>query len=329
MRDVARHVGVSQTLVSLVLRNRPGPSEQSRARILQAAAELGYHPDIAAQVLRSNRSRRLGVLFSMQQPYEVDLVQALYPAADRHGYSIVLGAMVPGRDERATIEDLIGARCEAVILIAPSSQRRQLSDLASRLPVIGIGRCLRGTTVDVVRSAGIRGAQLAVDHLAGLGHREIVHIDGGSAPGAADRRRGYHAAMTRHGLGEHTRVLPGAFTEEAGAAAARELLQGGHLPTAVFAANDRCAEGLIYTLVRAGIDLPERISVVGYDDSRTARRSYLDLTTIRQDATEMADLAVEAVAERLERGRTDPREIVIEPSLVIRSSTRDLLPPSH
>src|ERR1700749_1508477 len=92
MRDVAARVGVSQTLVSLVFRNAPGASAETRERVMAAAAELGYRPDTAAQVLRSNRSRHIGVLFTLRQPFAVDLVEALYPAAERHGYRVVLGA---------------------------------------------------------------------------------------------------------------------------------------------------------------------------------------------------------------------------------------------
>jgi DNA-binding LacI/PurR family transcriptional regulator len=115
--------------------------------------------------------------------------------------------------------------------------------------------------------------------------------------------------------------LDGDLTEESGASAARALLGEDRLPTAVFAANDRCAHGLLGTLVRAGVAVPEQVSVVGYDDSRIARLSYLDLTSIRQDVAEMAELAVRTVVERLDGGRTASRDLVLEPTLVVRGST--------
>ena len=165
-----------------------------------------------------------------------------------------------------------------------------------------------------------RGARLAVDHLVALGHREIVHVDGGTQPGAADRRRGYRTAMRRHGLAELVRVLPVTTPRRPGPWRPARCW-GNRLPTAVFAANDRCAHGLLFTLVRAGVAVPERVSVVGYDDSRVARLSFLDLTSIRQDAAETAGRAVRAVAERLEGGRTTPSDIVLEPTVVVRGST--------
>jgi DNA-binding LacI/PurR family transcriptional regulator len=321
MRDVAARVGVSQTLVSLVLRNAPGASAETRQRVMRAAAELGYRPDTAAQVLRRNRSRHIGVLFTLRQPFDVNLVEALYPAAERHGYRVVLGAIGAGRDDRQAVEELLSYRSEALILDGTSIQAAELARVAGELPIVDIGRRSAAGTVDAVRVADERGARLAVDHLVGLGHRGIVHIDGGDQPAAAERRRGYQRAMRRHGLPPQMRVLPGDYTEESGAAAARLLLGEEPLPTAVFAANDRCAHGVLDTFSRAGLDVPGDISVAGYDDSDVARLSFVNLTTVRQDAAAMAEQAVQAVIERLDQGRTEARDIVLDPSLVLRTTT--------
>jgi DNA-binding LacI/PurR family transcriptional regulator len=116
-----------------------------------------------------------------------------------------------------------------------------------------------------------------------------VHIDGGDLPASAQRRRGYRQAMQRHGLGGEIRILPGDYTEESGATAARHILSEEPPPTGIFAANDRCAHGVLDTLTRARIDVPGDISVAGYDDSEIARLSFIDLTTVRQDAALMAE----------------------------------------
>ena len=321
MRDVAARVGVSQALVSLVFRNAPGASPATRDRVLRAAAELGYRPNAAAQVLRRTRSRHVGVLFHLRQPFDIDLVEALYPAAERHGYHVVLGALGADRDERRAVEELLANRCEAMILLGPATGAAQLAMAAERMPVVDIARRSAGDGVDVVRVADERGARLAVDHLVALGHRSIAHVDGGKLPGSVHRRRGYERSMRRHGLGPEIRVLPGDHSEESGAVAVRSLIASGRLPTAIFASNDRCAHGVLGTLVRAGLAVPGDVSVVGFDDSGVARLSFIDLTTVRQDVARMAEAAVEAVVERLDRGRVDAREIVLEPSLVVRATT--------
>jgi DNA-binding LacI/PurR family transcriptional regulator len=104
--------------------------------------------------------------------------------------------------------------------------------------------------------------------------------------------------MHAHGLGQYARVLPGDYTELSGSAAARTLLDGGALPTAVVAGNDQCAVGVLDELRRSGIDVPGQVSIVGYDDSRLARLAHGDLTTVRQDAEQLVRLAVAAVVER-------------------------------
>jgi len=319
MGDVAAHIGVSRQLVSLVLRNAPGPSAETRERVLQAAAELGYHRDTAAQTLRRGRSRHLGVLFSMRQPHDVAVVEGIYPVAERLGYDIALGAASP-RDEQRAIDDLLGYRVEALILIGPYLEGSALRHLAGQLPIVEVGRRVGLGGVDSVRTADDVGIGLAVDHLVEIGHRSIVHVDGGDMPGAEDRRRGYRAAMHRHQLDDHIEVLAGDYTEESGARAARSLLEAG-LPTAVLAGNDRCAHGLLTTFSREGVRIPDDISVVGYDDSPIASMSFMDLTTVRQDAAQLGELAVEAATHRLDGQRTEDLDAVLEPELVVRSST--------
>jgi DNA-binding LacI/PurR family transcriptional regulator len=128
--------------------------------------------------------------------------------------------------------------------------------------------------------------------------------------------------MQRHGLHHEVRILPGDYTEESGATAGRRILQEERLPTAIFAANDRCAHGVLDTLTRARVDVPGRVSVVGYDDSEIARLSFINLTTVRQDATQMAEHAVQAIIERLDHGRIEAKEIVLDPALVVRGTTQ-------
>ncbi|MFI6578540.1 LacI family DNA-binding transcriptional regulator [Nocardiopsis sp. NPDC050513] len=321
MSDVAARVGVSQALVSLVFRGQPGASPRTRERVFKAAEELGYRPDTAARLLRRTRSRQLGVLFTMRQPHDVDIVEALYPAAERRGYDIVLSAMAATRDERQAAEALLGLRSEAVIVIGTESDPRHLTAVAGRTPVVEINPRTRAAGVDVVRTADGKGVRQAVDHLTRLGHRAIAHVDGGTMPGARERRNGYRTAMRRHGLAAHIQVHPGDYTEESGARAARDLLADDELPTAVIAGNDRCAHGLLTAFLRAGVRVPEDVSIVGYDDSQLARLSFIDLTSVRQNADEVAELAVQAAVERLDGGRTADRDIVLEPALVVRGST--------
>lgn len=322
MQAVADRVGVSRTLVSLVLRGAPGASVETRTRVLAAAEELGYHPDTAAQVLRANRSRHLGVVFDLGHTFEADLVESLYPAAQEHGYRIVLSAMTPSRDPRHVVDELRGFRAEALVLVGGYLPEVEVARLmADGLPVVSCGRPSRDGAGHVVHSADGRGVARAVDHLAGLGHRAIAHVDGGRRVGATERRRGYRRAMRRHGLARQLSVVPGDYTEEAGARAAADLLGRGELPTAVVAGNDDCALGMLDSFLRAGVRVPEDVSLVGYDDSRAARLPFVNLTTVRQDPRRLAEAALAAVAGHLDSGRTTPTRTTLEPELVVRATT--------
>jgi DNA-binding LacI/PurR family transcriptional regulator len=323
LADVATRAGVSTALASIVIRGAPGAGSESRQRVLQAADELGYRPDTRARLLRSSRSRLLGVVFGVQHAFHGDLVSGLYQAADRIGYELALSAVTPARDEPRAVRSLLQDRCEALVLLGPQAPTSDLAGLTARLPVVVVARSVRHRAIDVVRTADDEGLHQAVDHLVAIGHRRIAHIDGGRAPGAADRRRGYRQAMRRHSLDAEARILPGGLTEDDGAAAARALLDlpARRRPTAVAVFNDRCATGVLDVLHRAGLTVPGDISVIGYDDSRLARLSHVNLTTIAQDAEQMTTLAVTRAIDRLNGTPVDHRELVIPPRLVIRGTT--------
>jgi DNA-binding LacI/PurR family transcriptional regulator len=319
LSDVAARAGVSVALVSIVLRDAPGAAPATRERVLTAAREIGYEPDRRARLLRSGRSRLLGVVFGVEHAFHGDLVTGLYEAADRHGYELTLSGVTPHRDERRAVQSLLQDRCEALILLGPQAPTAELDTLALRLPVVVLARSVRRADVDTVRTADAAGMAQAVTHLAGLGHRRIAHIDGADAPGAADRRRGYRTAMRRHGLAAEEQIVTGGLTEEDGARAARDLLDDP--PTAVAVFNDRCAIGVLDALHRAGKAVPDDVSVTGYDDSRLARLDHIGLTTIAQDTTTMTELTVTRAAARITGEPILPRETAVPPHLVIRSTT--------
>ncbi len=320
LEDVAAEAGVSTASVSLVLRDVPGPSAQTRERVLAAAERLGYRADRTASLLARRRTRLLGVPVLLRDAFRAELAEEIQLAADARGYAVALSAITPVTDEVRVVETLLDMRCEAVLLLAPELPQTQLEMLGARAPVVVVARHVAPDGFDVVRVADEAGVAEAVDHLVGLGHRRIVHVDGGAAAMAADRRAGFLAAMRHHGLAGG-RVLPGGGVEAAGAAAAWALLAEPELPTAVITANDRCAIGLLDVFVRAGVRVPQDVSVVGYDDGELARLAHVDLTTVSQEAAEQAGRAVAAAVERLDGDRTDPVEVVLTPRLVVRGTT--------
>lgn len=321
MDDVAERAGVSRTLVSFIMRGKPGAGEETRRRVLGIADELGYRPDSAARLLAQGRSRTLGVLLDVQQPFQAELVTRIYPIAKAAGYEVLLSARAPGRDEHEAIESMLSHRCEGLILLGPDADQDYLEELENRAVVVVVGKPMPHSVFDSVRSADVSGIDQSVRHLVALGHRRIVHISGGQAPGADIRQQSYVESMRQHGLAQFVRVIPGEHNEASGVSAGQQMLGEGVLPTAVLAGNDRCALGLMDSLDRAGVDVPRDVSVVGYDDSEIAHLSRIDLTTVRQDVNGLAGNAVAFAVKRLDDGNAGAAQVVVEPSLVVRGST--------
>lgn len=321
MADVAERAGVSRTLVSLIFSDKPGASEETRARVKRAAAELDYRPDRAARLLARGRSRTLGLLTDVKQTFQAEMVGTVYDAAESAGYDVLLSANGPTRDERKAIEALLAHRCEGLILFNPESAADYLRTVSERAALTIVGREGTGAGVNTVRSADGIGIRQSVDHLVSLGHRRIVHVDGGNHAVSIDRRDAYVAEMRRHGLGEYVRILAGAHDEAAGVSAASLLLDDASLPTAVMAGNDRSALGVMDVFTKAGVSIPGDVSIVGYDDSPLSRLSRIDLTTVRQDSAELARKALEFTVATLEDEEFTVGSSVIEPGLIVRGTT--------
>lgn len=354
MQDVADRVGLSRQLVSIVLRGAPGASEASTERILAAARELGYHPNDSARMLRRRRSGQIGVLFTMRQPFEVDLVDALYHHAEARGYSLTLSSMGPARTRDTALAELMRQPLEALIVLDTGTDAELLDTLPPGIPALLLGGPTSAQPHDLVRIENETGIALAINHLIALGHERIVYLGPASSANAAERLSGYRDVMRTHGLA--SRVISSDFTETGGHRAAIELLPeldaelgvrvdaeaepgiglGAGVdaelgsasaatpvrsPTALICANDHCAIGALQTLVRAGIRVPEDMSVIGFDDSSAAALPFVRLTSVRPDPDQMAKLAIDQIHTRLENPTARPSSAAITPTLTVRGST--------
>ena len=322
MEDVARAAGVSRALVSLVMRERPNVSEERRRRVLDAAAKLGYRPNAMARSLASRRTKTVGVILDdLRNPFFAEIAGGVEELASELGYQLLLAAGGrQARRERVALSALLEHRVSGIILVSPRMSAGDITAAASEAPLVMVGRAVRGIDADTVLINEAHGTGLVLDHLIGLGHEAIAHVDGGTGAGGPQRRSAYLRGMRAHRLGRHALVVPGDFTEEAGVAAAGELLRRPELPTAIFAANDMVAAGLLGGLDRAGVDVPRDVSIVGYDNILIAHLAHVSLTTVDQPRTEMGRLALELLLDRIDNRRANEVRL-IEPTLVIRSTT--------
>ncbi|HEX6232122.1 MAG TPA: LacI family DNA-binding transcriptional regulator [Jiangellaceae bacterium] len=324
MEDVAREASVSRALVSLVFRNSPKVADDTRSRVIAAAERLGYRPNANARRLASRTTDTVGVLLrDLHNPFFADIVDGIETAADRKNVQVLISHGRRGADEVSAVESLLELRPIGLVLLSPSLPTRAMAAQVGTLPTVIVGREVRQRGFDIVVDDDVRGAELAVRYLHKLGHRRILHVTGGPGEaGAAQRIRGYERAM--RALGATPRVLPARFSEEAGFAAAEVIAGMDEMPTAVFAANDLIAVGLLSGFDQLGIRVPDDVSLLGYDNTSLARTRHIDLTTIDQPRRAMGELAIETLLERLYRDRQRSTIHRMMPTLVIRSTTRPI-----
>ena len=319
--DVAKKARVSRALVSLVMRGEPNVSETRRRRVLRAAEELGYRPNAYARSLASKRLHTIGVLImDVTNPYFGGVYSSLANAAEEAGFDLLVAPGTRSAEkESALVRTLLEHRVAGLALLSPLMPTKELRILTRSWPTVLIGRDASLSNVDVVTADEHQSARLVLDHLIGLGHRDIVHVTGGSNRSAKDRARAYRAVMAELGL--EPCQIDAAFSHEAGQEAAREILELSPLPTAVIAANDLIAVGAMGVFESRGLRVPDDISVVGYDDSQIARLDLVQLTSICQGVDHYGSAAIELLVNRIDdpdRPRVVER---IETTLVERRTT--------
>jgi DNA-binding LacI/PurR family transcriptional regulator len=317
MGDIAAHVGVSRQLVSMILRNRPGPSEESRERVLKAAAELGYRVNESARLLRRKKTGLIGAFYSMRHPFESFVVERMLEIAPQRDYRLVLGPVTDWRSTDEAIGELLQQRVEAVVGFVTPGWEEVVVETRTMVPIVLMGGPTPG--VDNVHINDIEGMRAAVDHLVGLGHSRIAHLRGGTDAAGETRARAYDTAMRERGLTPE--VLSEGWTEEDGVRAARMLLASSSRPTAVICASDIIASGLLAELARGGASVPGTLSVIGWDDSYVASLSYHSLTSVRQEVALTAEAGLELAVRRLTEPDADYREIRTPATLIVRAST--------
>jgi DNA-binding LacI/PurR family transcriptional regulator len=321
MDDVARRAGVSRALVSLALRGSTKVSASSRDAVRRAADELGYRPNLIARNLASKRTRTFGLLINdLHNPYFPGVADGIKRAAEARGYRLLLNsAFLNDDDETRAIETFMDYQLDGVILTGARVAATVIERAARSIPIVVVSRPMDSDAVDTINNDDFLGAQLVVEHLIGLGHRHICHIDGGRGAGAALRRAGYEATVRHAGL--TPQVFSAAFTEASGALAAQQALAGEQAFTAVFAGNDLSALGALDALEGAGLVVPDDVSLVGYDNTSVGALRHIGLTSVDQHREQLGELAIDALVERVEQGRTQALHRVIPPSLVVRSTT--------
>jgi LacI family transcriptional regulator len=323
---VAHKAGVSPSTVSRILNGTANVSDEKRAMVEQMIEELGFKPDPVARSLAGGRTMSVGVLTQfIDSPYYGEALRGIEDELHRVHYSpLFVSGHWNEAEETKRLILLQERKVDGLIVLTGRLSDETLLRVAEKLPVVVTGRRLSADNVFSIDYDNEEGARLAVHHLQAMGHRQIAFISGPlDHPDAEERLRGFEQAMRAIEPGfKPELVVQGDFQESGGFRAMNTLLQTRQPFTAVIAANDQMAYGARLALHRAGLRVPEDVSLVGFDDLPHSAFTLPPLTSVRQSVYEVGQTAVRALLDMLAK-RTPP-STVIPAELVVRESTRML-----
>lgn len=335
MTDVARRAGVSQKTVSRVVNGEPHVTDAIRARVQAAIDEMGFRPNAAARALVTRRNQRIGMVTTRTSLYgPASILEGVDSALRGSGYYLSV-ARTQGdgvADLQAAVDELVTQDIAGLVLSEPIDLGHPDLRIPHGLPVLSFDSPTSGSPAPGSRDTHARpdelvmgadetaGARSATEHLLALGHRTVHHV-GGRAGWAATARRvcGWRGALADAGI-EAPPVVHGDWSPRSGYEATADLLRRRGV-TAIFTANDHMAIGAIRAVERAGLRVPDDVSIVGFDDAPEAEFLSTPLTTVRQDFAEVTRLAVHRLVRAIE-GRPPAERLRLVPAqLVVREST--------
>jgi LacI family transcriptional regulator, galactose operon repressor len=336
IQDVAARAGVSAMTVSRVINQPARVAPVTRQRVEQAIRELGFVPNALARQLLRGRTHTLALLVSdIGNPFFTQIARGVEDVAQRNGYTVIFGNSDESVEkERQYLHALLGRRIDGLLIAPAGNGSRPMLDLLVQrgTPFVLLDRAIDGVPADVVIGDNIGGARKLTEHLIGLGHRRIALVNGDPAvPTARDRRRGYLETLRDHGIAPQPElIIDGVYRRDSGTYAARQLLAlpDDRRPTAIFAANNFLAVGVIEALRAAQVRIPRDIAVACFDDIEIAAALDPFLTVMAQPARTFGTIGAQFLLERLEpsslgvgpRATPAPRRVVLPPELIVRVS---------
>ena len=327
MKDVARLAGVSTSTVSHVINNNRFVSEGVREKVEQAIRSLNYAPSALARSLKINQTHTIGMLLTTSSnPFYAEVVRGVEDSCYQRGYSLIL-CNTAGDEERMnrSLETLMQRRVDGLLMMCTESHLPS-ADILNRypsIPTVMMDWAPFEGRGDIIQDNALLGGELATQHLIDSGYTRIACIAGPQDKTTARMRlEGFHNAMAKSGL----EVLPGYvvngdFEFQGGYNGMIELLALETVPQAVFTSNDAMAVGVYHALYQAGLQIPQDVAVMGYDDIELARYLSPPLSTIHQPKDELGELAIDTLIHRLRDPDASQQTLVLTPELVARGST--------
>jgi DNA-binding LacI/PurR family transcriptional regulator len=326
IRTVARLANVSIATVSRTINRVSTVNPKMAKRVWEAIEKLDYFPNTQARALVSGRSRLLGLIVSeITNPFFPELIQGFEDIAVEHGYEILISSTNYDPARMALcIRRMLERRAEGVAVMTFGVEKPLLEQLAERkVPLVFVDVGPERPGISLLRVDYHHGIRQGVQHLAALGHRDIAFVSGPNRLHSAQSRSvAFSKSLAECAIvADPAWIVEGDHTMEGGIDAMDRLLKSKHLPTAVMCSNDMTAIGVLHRLYRAGLRVPDDLSVIGFDDIHIAQVTIPPLTTIQMSCFELARAAVTALRAHVEEGGDPKRTYKINTNLVVREST--------
>ena len=326
LQDVANHAGVSRATASLVVRDSPLVTDETRERVLASMQVLGYVYNRAAASLRSRRSHAIGlVVTDITNPFFAQMTIGSETALEEADYAVLLG----NTSERLTKQDRLLAAMQGYavdgILLAPAmgTTIETIERLRTwRLPFVLVVRYLFDVDANYVGADNVAGAAMAAEHLVSNGHHRIAFVGGPAGSSArSDRAQGLRSVLQRHGIpADESLFVTSPVTRDGGRQAILDLLSSTNPPTAALCYNDIVAFGVLLGLQATGRQPGRDFDVIGFDDIEEAALWQPALTTVAIDPERIGAEAAQLLLERIESPDAPPRRVILPPRLVVRET---------
>lgn len=325
IRDVARHAEVSIATVSRVLNAPDKVRELKRRRVEEAIKALDFRPNQMARGLLNKETGGIGVILPyVGGEFFSEFLTSIDKAAQENGFFLMISTSHRNTEAMELVLQNMRSRVDGIMIMASDGTPQMLQSLdAGPGPVIFVNTDGAGQGLETINFDNYMGACLATEHLIALGHTRIAMLKGPEASfDATERLRGYRDTLKKHRLLTDPELeLPGDFTPEAGNTAAQQLLRIENRPTAIFGANDQSTIVLMSVLRSHGIQIPEQMSVVGFDDIPAAQYAAPPLTSIRVPVGAIGKMAINRLIQAIRKKAGEPETHVLPVELIVRAST--------
>ena len=331
LQNIADHLGLSVATVSRALADVPTVAAKTRARVLAAAAAMGYYPNVMARRLQKQRTDTIGFVIPtfglrFSDPFFSELLAGVGNAAAKHEMDLLVSTCAPGPEELAVYERIVKqCRVDGMLVVRTRVQDQRIAYLVEHnFPFVAFGRTEQALDFPYIDVDGYAGLRALTQHLIDLGHHVIAYV---SAPlelmFAKYRLQGYQDVLkANHLLYDAALIQIGALTEQDGYEAGKQLLCGDKAPTAIIASNDLMALGVINAARACGLQVGRDVAVAGFDDIPVSSHAQPPLTTIHQPIYEIGRRSCEMLITLLSGQRLATPQVLLQPELVVRQSTQ-------